>query len=157
LSVASVIAVALYQANNHGLTVGSFAAFMAALGQIFDPMKRLTNIAGTMQRMLISAESVFTLLDEEPESDTGTRVLSKHVIGRVEFRNIHHRFPDAQRDTLDNVSFIVEPGETIALVGRSGSGKTTLANMLPRFIIPTQGTILLDGEDIRELKLDNLR
>src|SRR5690606_12307665 len=63
-SVASVIAVALYQANNHGLTVGSFAAFMAALGQIFDPMKRLTNIAGTMQRMLIAAESVFALLDQ---------------------------------------------------------------------------------------------
>src|SRR5690606_1209189 len=61
VSVAAVIAVALYQANTGNLTVGSFAAFMAALGQIFDPMKRLTNIAGTMQRMLVSAESVFQL------------------------------------------------------------------------------------------------
>src|SRR5690606_40459531 len=91
LSVASVIAVALYQANNHGLTVGSFAAFMAALGQIFDPMKRLTNIAGTMQRMLIAAESVFALLDQEPEVDTGTRVLSTNVqIGRASGRETGH-------------------------------------------------------------------
>ncbi len=157
LSVASVIAVALYQANHHGLTVGSFAAFMAALGQIFDPMKRLTNIAGTMQRMLISAESVFTLLDQEPESDTGTGVLSKQVEGRVEFRHIHHRFPDAHRDTLNDVSLVVEPGQTVALVGRSGSGKTTLVNMLPRFIAPTRGGIMLDGQDIRDLQLQNLR
>src|SRR3546814_8124045 len=68
ISIAAVIAVALYQANMQGLTVGSFAAFMAALGQIFDPMKRLTKIASSMQRMLISAESVFTLIDQAPES-----------------------------------------------------------------------------------------
>jgi subfamily B ATP-binding cassette protein MsbA len=72
VSVAAVIAVALYQANTGGLTVGSFASFMAALGQIFDPIKRLTNIAAAMQRMLVSGESVFALIDQKPESDTGT-------------------------------------------------------------------------------------
>lgn len=157
LSVAAVIAVALYQANNHGLTVGSFAAFMAALGQIFDPMKRLTNIAGAMQRMLVSAESVFTLIDQRPEADTGSRTLPLPVQGRVEFRNIVHRFPDAHADTLSNVSFMVEPGQTIALVGRSGSGKTTLVNMLPRFVNPNSGSILIDGIDIKELSLQGLR
>lgn len=118
LSVAAVIAVALYQANNEGLTVGSFAAFMAALGQIFDPMKRLTNIAGTMQRMLISAESVFALVDQVPEPDTGTRQLKTPVRGGIEFRDVCHRFPDAQSNTLSNVSLLVEPGQTVALVGR---------------------------------------
>jgi subfamily B ATP-binding cassette protein MsbA len=157
LSVAAVIAVALYQANHHGLTVGSFAAFMAALGQIFDPMKRLTNIAGAMQRMLISAESVFTLIDQKPEEDSGTGALAKPVRGRVEFRNISHRFPDANVDTLADVSFVAEPGQSVALVGRSGSGKTTLVNMLPRFVRPDAGAVLIDGQDVRTLSLRNLR
>src|SRR5690606_24194885 len=157
LSVAAVIAVALYQANHHGLTVGSFAAFMAALGQIFDPMKRLTNIASAMQRMLISAESVFTLIDQTPEEDTGTGTLAKPVKGRVEFRGISHRFPDANVDTLADVSFVAEPGQSVALVGRSGSGKTTLVNMLPRFVTPDAGAVLIDGQDVRTLSLRSLR
>ncbi|MYN13852.1 lipid A export permease/ATP-binding protein MsbA [Pusillimonas sp. TS35] len=157
ISVAVVIAVALYQANTSGLTVGSFAAFMTALGQIFDPMKRLTKIASATQRMLISAESVFALIDEAPELDTGKGALAEPVKGRVEFRNIHHRFDDAQRETLDNVSFVAEPGQTIALVGRSGSGKTTLVNMLPRFITPASGQVLIDGQDVLDLSLNNLR
>ncbi|MDS1142066.1 lipid A export permease/ATP-binding protein MsbA [Pusillimonas sp. SM2304] len=157
ISIAAVIAVALYQANTQGLTVGSFAAFMAALGQIFDPMKRLTKIVSGMQRMLISAESVFTLIDQKPENDTGTKLLDMPVQGRVEFRNIHHRFPDAHRDTLTDVSFVAEPGSTIALVGRSGSGKTTLVNMLPRFVNPGSGDILIDGQNIKDLSLRGLR
>lgn len=157
LSVAAVIAVALYQANNEGLTVGSFAAFMAALGQIFDPIKRLTNIAGAMQRMLISAESVFTLIDQTPEDNSGTKKLVQPIKGQVEFRNVSHRFPNASTDTLSNVSFTAEPGQTVALVGRSGSGKTTLVNMLPRFIYPASGTVTIDGQDVKELDLRELR
>ncbi|MBV6274431.1 lipid A export permease/ATP-binding protein MsbA [Alcaligenaceae bacterium CGII-47] len=157
LSVAAVVSMALYQANHHGLTVGSFAAFMAALGQIFDPMKRLTNIAGAMQRMLVSAESVFKLIDQEPEQDKGTQVLPEVVQGRVEFRNVSHRFSDAQSDTLSDISLVVEPGQTVALVGRSGSGKTTLVNMLPRFMRPTRGSIFIDGVAIEDLALRALR
>lgn len=157
LSVAVVIAVALYQANNGGLTVGSFAAFMAALGQIFDPIKRLTNIAGRMQRMLVSAESVFALIDQTPEADTGTVVLKRPVKGEIEFKNIHHRFSGATTDTISNVSFKVEPGQTVALVGRSGSGKTTLVNMLPRFILPTSGGVMVDGRSIQDFTLRSLR
>lgn len=157
LSVGTVIAVALYQANTQGLTVGSFAAFMAALGQIFDPIRRLTRIASTMQRMLIAAESVFTLIDQEPEQETGTQTLPEPVRGRVEFNAISHRFDDAERDTLMNVSLLAEPGQTIALVGRSGSGKTTLVNMLPRFINPSSGQIMIDGVKIHDLSLRNLR
>ncbi|WP_397475695.1 lipid A export permease/ATP-binding protein MsbA [Pusillimonas sp.] len=157
LSVSAVIAVALYQANTEGLTVGSFAAFMAALGQIFDPLKRLTNIAGAMQRMLVSAESVFALIDYEPEEDQGRHQFSDAVQGRVEFRNVVHRFPDAQADTISDVSFVAEPGQTVALVGRSGSGKTTLVNMLPRFVMPNSGQVLVDGVAVEQCTLRSLR
>src|SRR5690606_23872765 len=72
-------------------------------------------------------------------------------------KNVHHRFPDAHRDTLSDVSFVAEPGSTIALVGQSGSGKTTLANMLPRFVHPNSGEILIDGQNIRDISLRGLR
>ncbi|CAM4297377.1 lipid A export permease/ATP-binding protein MsbA [Bordetella muralis] len=157
ISVAAIIAVALSQANHGNLTVGSFASFMAALAQIFDPIKRLTNLAGKMQKMLVAAESVFTLIDQEPEVDTGKRTLPEPVRGRIEFRQVTHRFPDAERDTLHDVSFQIEPGQTVALVGRSGSGKTTLANMLPRFVLPGSGDILIDDVPINELTLRSLR
>jgi len=157
VSVAAVIAVALYQANNEGLTVGSFASFMAALGQIFDPIKRLTNIAGATQRMLVSAESVFGLIDQTPEPDAGKVEFTKPVTGHIEYRNVSHRFTDAQANTLTNVSLTVKPGQTVAVVGRSGSGKTTLVNMLPRFVIPAQGDIFIDGQPIGECSLRSLR
>ena len=157
ISVGAVIAVALSQANSGSLTVGSFASFMAALAQIFDPIKRLTNVAARMQKMLVSAESVFTLIDQKPEIDQGTRTLPEPVRGRVEFRGVGHRFPDADRDTLHDVSFTVEPGQTVALVGRSGSSKTTLVNMLPRFVLAETGTILVDDVPVNDLTLRSLR
>ena len=157
VAVAAVIAVALSQANSGTLTVGSFAAFMAALAQIFDPIKRLTKVAARMQKMLVSAESVFTLVDQASEPETGTKTFEGRALGKVEFHNVSHRFADGQTDTLSNVSVSVEPGQTVALVGRSGSGKTTLVNMLPRFVLPTQGQVCIDGCDISSLRLRDLR
>ena len=157
VAVAAVIAVALSQANSGTLTVGSFAAFMAALAQIFDPIKRLTKVAARMQKMLVSAESVFTLVDQVSEPETGTKTFEGRALGKVEFHNVSHRFADGQTNTLSNVSVTVEPGQTVALVGRSGSGKTTLVNMLPRFVLPTQGQVCIDGCDISSLRLRDLR
>lgn len=157
IAVAAVIAVALNQANTGTLTVGSFAAFMAALAQIFDPIKRLTKVAGRMQKMLVAAESVFTLVDQPSEPETGTGRFEGRALGRVEFRHVSHRFADAQTDTLSDVTISVEPGQTVALVGRSGSGKTTLVNMLPRFVSPSSGEVLIDGRNIASLDLRALR
>ncbi|HLV28197.1 MAG TPA: lipid A export permease/ATP-binding protein MsbA [Burkholderiaceae bacterium] len=157
VAVAAVIAVALYQANHGSLTVGSFAAFMAALGQIFDPVKKLTKIASAMQRMLTSAESVFTLVDSLPEKDDGTQELKAPVKGRIEFRHVTHRYEGMDTDVLQDVNLVVEPGQTVALVGRSGSGKTTLANTIPRFVMPSSGAVLVDGHDVRDITLKSLR
>lgn len=157
VAVAAVIAVALSQANAGTLTVGSFAAFMAALAQIFDPIKRLTKVASRMQKMLVSAESVFTLVDQESERDEGKQSLPTPVRGHVQFRGVHHRFPDSQIDTLSGIDLVVEPGQTIALVGRSGSGKTTLVNMIPRFVSPSSGEVLIDGVNIEDISLRHLR
>jgi subfamily B ATP-binding cassette protein MsbA len=157
IAVAAVIAVALNQANTGTLTVGSFAAFMAALAQIFDPIKRLTKVAGKMQKMLVAAESVFILVDQPSEPETGTGRFEGRALGRVEFRHVSHRFSDAQNDTLTDVTISVEPGQTVALVGRSGSGKTTLVNMLPRFVSPSGGEIMIDGRDIASLDLRAMR
>jgi subfamily B ATP-binding cassette protein MsbA len=157
IAVAAVIAVALSQANTGNLTVGSFAAFMAALAQIFDPIKRLTKVAGKMQKMLVSAQSVFTLVDQPSELESGTGRFEDRALGRVEFRHVSHRFADAQKDTLTDVTISVEPGQTLALVGRSGSGKTTLVNMLPRFVSLSGGEVLIDGRDITSLDLRALR
>jgi subfamily B ATP-binding cassette protein MsbA len=107
--------------------------------------------------MLISAESVFALVDEPPESDTGTREIQERLRGRVEFHEVTHAFADAARNTLESVDLVAEAGQTVALVGRSGSGKTTLVNMLPRFIDPTSGQVLIDDIDVRELRLRSLR
>lgn len=156
-AVAAVIAVALMQANAGSLTVGSFAAFMAALAQIFDPIKRLTKIAGRMQKMLVSAESVFILIDQPSEVEPGNASFNGRAVGRIQFKEVSHRFPDGDVDTLKHVSIHVDPGQTVALVGRSGSGKTTLVNMLPRFVAPTEGAVLIDGQDIQMLSLRNLR
>ncbi|AWB32634.1 lipid A export permease/ATP-binding protein MsbA [Orrella marina] len=156
-AVAITIGVALHEADSGVLTVGSFAAFMAALAQIFDPVRRLTNVVGHMQKMLASAESVFDLVDHAGEDHDRGKQFAGKVKGKIEFDQVSHRFTDAERDTLSNISLTVEPGQVLALVGRSGSGKTTLVNMLPRFVDPGQGQIRIDGQDIAEVSLRNLR
>ncbi len=156
VALALIIYLAVRQAAADETTVGGFVSFLTALLLVFQPLRRLTGVNQTLQRGLAAAESVFHLIDERPESDTGTREIGR-AKGKVEFRAVGFSYPGSSRPAVDRVSFSIESGETVALVGASGAGKSTLANLLPRFYAPDSGQILLDGVDIATLRLASLR
>ena len=137
-------------------SAGSLVAFITAAAQLGKPIRTLSNIQSIIQRGLAAAEDIFEQLDTELEQNTGGSTLDE-VDGRVEFHNIAFRYPGAQSDAISDVSFAVEAGQTVAVVGRSGSGKSTLVKLLARFYIPTRGHITLDGQDIHGIELANYR
>ena len=137
-------------------SAGSLVAFITAAAQLGKPIRTLSNIQSIIQRGLAAAEDIFEQLDTELEQNTGRSTLGE-VKGRVEFHNIAFRYPGAQSDAISNVSFAVEAGQTVAVVGRSGSGKSTLVKLLARFYTPTGGQITLDGQDIQGIELANYR
>lgn len=162
------LAVILYFATSpemlETLTVGTFMQFLTASMLLLAPMKRLTMVQATVQQGIAAAQSVFQLLDENEEKNSGTKEL-KRAQGRIEFKDVTFGYDSAEEkeegrgkgNVLSNINFTAEVGETIALVGRSGSGKSTLASLLPRFYDVTEGEILLDGVPVQELTLENLR
>ena len=156
LMLALIVFMVTRQSAANETTVGGFVSFVTGAMMLLAPLKRLTNINEPLQRGLAAAESVFELLDEPAELDTGTIDIGR-ARGKIEFENLTFRYPASETDALNNVSFVAEPGETIAFVGSSGSGKTTLANMIPRFYHPQQGRILVDGKDLSTIRLESLR
>jgi subfamily B ATP-binding cassette protein MsbA len=138
------------------ITVGTFISFVAAMMLLLPPLKRLTNVNANLQKGIAAGQSLFAVLDEPPERDSGTRRLER-ATGRVELRGVSFAYDPAQGNVLEGVDLVAEPGQTVALVGRSGSGKSTLVHLLPRFHEPSRGAVLLDGLDTRELTLASLR
>ena len=137
-------------------TVGDLVAYITAAGLLPKPIRQLSEISSTIQKGLAGAESIFEQLDTPPERDQGAREIER-VSGRLEVRNLSFSYPGTDRKVLEDVSFVAEQGQMVALVGRSGSGKSTLANLIPRFYENLQGDILLDGISIRDFTLRNLR
>lgn len=156
LALAIVVGVAVHQANRDMTSVGAFVSFITAMLMLLAPAKRLAGLSMPLQRGLASAESVFALLDEIGERDTGTVIMPRGH-GRVELQNISFSYPNTEQPALENVSFAVNPGEMVAIVGASGSGKSTLLNLLVRFYDNYDGRILIDGVDSREATLASLR
>jgi subfamily B ATP-binding cassette protein MsbA len=155
-SIAGVLYFAAMRSGSADTTVGGFVSFVTAVAMLLAPLKRLTQINEHLQRGLAAAESVFHVLDQEPEADTGVVVIGR-ARGEIDFQDVTYTYLDVGRPAVRNVSLRVWPGETIALVGPSGGGKTTLANLIPRFYRPQMGRILLDGVDIQDLRLESLR
>jgi subfamily B ATP-binding cassette protein MsbA len=155
LALSIVICIALWQSGN-GMTVGTFASFVSALLMLIAPVKRLSEATSPITRSLALLERSFDLVENAPPERGGSHDPGR-AQGTLEFRRVGVRYPGASRFALDDFSLDVRAGETVALVGPSGSGKTTLVNLLPRFVEPTGGQILLDGHELREWSLPALR
>jgi subfamily B ATP-binding cassette protein MsbA len=155
-AVAAIIYFAAGQAFSGSTDVGRFIEFIAAVGLLLQPLKRLTGVNEHIQRGLASCESVFGLIDERPEDDRGTVALER-ARGHIHFGGVTLRYRGAARAALADVTLDVRPGETVALVGPSGSGKSSLIHLLPRFYHPESGRITLDGHDLETLTLESLR
>lgn len=153
---AAILYVVSLESVRQTITPGSLISFIAAMAMMMSPIKRVTQVLNILQRGIAAGDSIFELLDKEREKDTGTQRLTS-VQGRIEYRKVSLVYGDGEHHALRDIDLVVEPGQTIALVGQSGSGKTSLARLLPRLYEPTLGHILLDGIDIRELTLDSLR
>ena len=138
------------------LTAGEFVSFFAAAGLLQPAVKRLADINPKLQRGLAAAESAFAVIDTEPEADPTGRPLQR-TRGHLRFERLGFRYPGSETPALQDIDLEIRPGETVALVGQSGSGKTTLAGLLPRFYSPGSGRIILDGMDIRDIRLADLR
>jgi len=137
-------------------SAGDMVAYITLAGLLPKPIRQLSEVSSTIQKGVAGAESIFEQLDEQREVDTGT-VERDAVSGRLEVRNLSFTYPGTDRQVLSDINFTVEPGQMVALVGRSGSGKSTLAGLIPRFYHHSSGEILLDGVEIEDFKLLNLR
>ncbi|WP_213153574.1 lipid A export permease/ATP-binding protein MsbA [Pseudomonas carnis] len=137
-------------------SAGDMVAYITLAGLLPKPIRQLSEVSSTIQKGVAGAESIFEQLDEDVEVDHGTLERDK-VSGRLEVRHLNFTYPGTDRHVLKDISFTAEPGQMIALVGRSGSGKSTLASLIPRFYHHECGEILLDGIEIEDYKLLNLR
>jgi subfamily B ATP-binding cassette protein MsbA len=157
LAIAIITYLALSKTTGQaGATAGGFASFITAMLLLISPIKQLTSISPLMQRGLAACESVFSFLDAPIETDHGQRELT-HASGDIRFEHVNFTYPGAEKTALNDVSFHVTAGQTVALVGASGGGKTTVSALIPRFYSPTTGHIYLDGIDINDLTLTSLR
>jgi subfamily B ATP-binding cassette protein MsbA len=138
------------------VTPGTFASYMVSLTFLFGPVKRLADVNVDLQRGIAAAESVFNLTDLESEQDNGSYAVER-VSGDIKFDNVGFHYRTAKEAALFDINLDITAGETVAFVGRSGSGKSTLLNLLPRLYEVSEGSITLDGHDIRDYKLENLR
>ena len=139
------------------ISSGDFVVLISSMMMLLRPLKQLANVNSDMQRGVSAAQSVFLILDEEVEKDTGTVSVDK-VKGLIEVKNVTFKYPTKDEPVLNNLSLTIKAGESIALVGRSGSGKSTISNLLPRYYdLEAPSEILLDGIALHDYKLTDLR
>lgn len=158
--VALVLAFIIWMATSGvmatAITAGTFVSFLTAMLLLLTPIRRLSTINATLQRGIAAGQSIFQVLDESVETDTGQITLQR-AQGGLRLQQVGFRYTAEGPWVLRGIDLSIAPGERIALVGRSGSGKTTLVNLLPRFFQPTEGQILLDEHPLSQLRLRDLR
>jgi ATP-binding cassette, subfamily B, bacterial MsbA len=148
--------VAHHEIIGGSLTIAKVIPFLIALMQVTQPLRRLLNVSGPMQQGIAAGASLFEVIDAPGEPQGGTRRVQR-ARGEVEFRHVNFEYVLEKGVVLHDIDFTVPAGTTVAIVGRSGSGKSTLVSLLPRFYDPTAGSLLLDGVDLRDYRLADLR
>ena len=156
VGIALVIYMAARESLNNALSAGQFISFFSAMMLMLQPVRRITNLNATLQRGVAAADSLFGIVDEHDEENTGTRA-AERLQGNVEFDKVRFAYGKEHNNVLEDVSVTVPAGTTLAIVGQSGSGKSTLASLLPRFYEIDAGDIRIDGVSIREFDLASLR
>jgi subfamily B ATP-binding cassette protein MsbA len=156
VALSAVISIALMQSSQTGTTVGGFAAFVTAMLMLVAPIKHLSEVAGPITRGLAALERGLDLIENTPVETGGTHT-SPRAQGSIVLKDVSVQYREDTDAALKNITLHIHPGETVALVGASGSGKTTLANLLPRILDANSGEVLLDGVNVRDWELRNLR
>jgi len=156
LGLSGVIYLATQPEMLEKISVGSFISFVTAMFMILTPIKRLTKINAKLQAGIAAAQSIFNLLDIPQEPDSGTQTMPR-AQGDIHYKNVSFSYNSDKGMILNDISFHVKAGQTVAFVGHSGSGKTTLVSLLARFYPLSKGEILVDGVGINELTLSSLR
>lgn len=157
LSIALVIGYGGYLVFTGSMTVGILTAFIIYVQQFFRPIQLISQLYTQLQAALAGAERIYNILDEEPEpQDPPDAGELGEARGRISFDNVSFAY-DPGRPVLQDIDFEIEPGQTVALVGPTGAGKTTIANLIPRFYDATEGSVKIDGRDVRDLARKDLR
>ncbi len=154
-ALALLIFLALHPLMSTGMTAGQFIAFITAAGLIAKPLRSLTEVNGAIQRGIAAAQSIFELIDENTELNLGENEASQGR-GKLELKSLSFSYVP-EKPVLKSLDLTIEPGQTVAFVGKSGSGKSTLANLIPRFYEPTSGELFLDGQLLQSYELSALR
>ena len=152
LSLGSVV---YFSSTLLAMSAGEFLSFFTAMGMLVKPAKSLVNINKPLQTAMAAGESVFGLIDEDEEHNSGTKQLKKSK-GAIKFNHVSFGY-NSETTVLNDISLDIKSGETVALVGSTGSGKTTIIQLLAKFYSPTAGSITIDGIDIAEFEVDSLR
>ncbi|MBL1377998.1 lipid A ABC transporter ATP-binding protein/permease MsbA [Zobellella iuensis] len=155
-ALAILLYVATFEDIQEQLTPGTFTVIVTSMMMLMRPLKSLTQVNAAYQRGIAACQSLFELLDSEGEQDQGDKPLAR-ARGHIEFDRVTFRYPTKETPALKEVSLSLAPGKTVALVGRSGSGKSTIASLLTRFYDVDEGEIRLDGVNIRDYRLSDLR
>jgi len=156
IGIATIIFYGGYQVIKGVSTPGTFFSFLTALIMLYEPVKRLTNVNNTIQQGIAGANRVFSIIDTIPEIRNDARAVALPKISSgIDIKNVTFRYEEAP--VLKNIDISIKAGDVIAFVGMSGGGKTTLVNLIPRFYDVTEGRILIDGHDIRDVTIESLR
>jgi ATP-binding cassette, subfamily B, bacterial MsbA len=156
MALSVVITIAMVQSQGSALSAGGFVAFITAMLMLIAPIKHLSEVTSTITRGIVAAERAIALV-EDVHPETGGTYCSDRSTGTIDFKNLGVTYPQAESAALSDISLHIQGGQFVALVGLSGSGKTTLASLLTRFVDASQGSVTLDGVELRDWNLISLR